>query len=133
MRIKKIYTCVMQSHATLWTLWPALPRWNPEEAQARLLCLHPSSIWRCLLSASPLLLFALRITVSKINLNPRALFPSGPLPLNLLSQCDESCFLPPGERISGIKTLVEEVYQAGTLAASKGSFLPQPLNETSLS
>ena len=84
---------MMQSYATLWTL-TSPPRWNPEDTQACLTCPHPFFIRRCLLSSSPLLLFALRITVSKSNLKPCALFPSGPLPLNLLSQYGESCFLP---------------------------------------
>lgn len=81
-------------------------------------------------SGSALLLFALRITVSKINLNPRAVFPWGYLPLNFLSQCGKSCFLPPGEGISDINTLVEEVFteQGPCLPAKSAS---QPLNETS--
>lgn len=109
----------------LYGHWPALLTWNPEEARVCLPCLHSFSIWKCLPSCSSLLLFALRITVSKINLSPRASFPSGLLPLNLLSQCGESCFLPPGERISGINTLVEEVFteQGPCLPAKAASFL----------
>lgn len=74
-RIKKVYTGVVQNKATLWTL--TRPQVKPEETQVCLHCLHPFCLWKCLPSYSALLLFALRITVSKINLNPRAPFPSG--------------------------------------------------------
>lgn len=83
--------------------------------------LHPLCIWRFLPSCLPPILFDLRITVSKINLNPCALFPFGHLCLNLLSQGGEGSFLPSRKRISGINTLMGGVYWAGVRFARKAA------------